>query len=44
MGAEYECEDITLTPSFPLAASNRFLSTDVKISVKDGTLLVMKEF
>ena len=44
LGAEYECEDITLTPSFPLAASNRFLSTDVKISVKDGTLLVMKEF
>ena len=43
-GAEYECEDITLDPSFPLAVSNRFIGKDVKISVKDGTLLVMKEF
>ena len=43
-GAEYECEDITLYPSFPLAVSNRFLDGEVKISVKDGTLLVMKEF
>ena len=43
-GAEYECEDITLEPHFPLAVSNRFLYGEVKISVKDGTLLVMKEF
>ena len=43
-GAEYECEDITLEPSFPLAVSNRFLNSDAKISVKDGILLVMKEF
>ena len=43
-GAEYECEGIDLEPSFPLAVSNRFLDREVNISVKDGTLLVMKEF
>ena len=42
-GAEYECEGIDLTPNFPLAVSNRFLDSEVKISVKDGILLVMKE-
>ena len=42
-GAEYECENITLTPEFPLAVSNRFVGNEVKISVKDGALLVMKE-
>ena len=43
-GAEYECENISLAPNFPLAVSNRFIGKSVKISVKDGTLLVMKEF
>ena len=42
-GAEYECEDITLEPSFPLAVSNRFIGGAAEIAVKDGTLIVMKE-
>ena len=42
-GAEYEAEGITLTPSYPLGVSNRFCKSEVKIEVKDGTLLVMIE-
>ena len=42
-GLEYECENITLTPQFPLAASNRFLSGDGEIEVLDGALLVVTE-
>lgn len=42
-GAEYECERITLEPEFPLAVSNRFLTSPVEISVEDGALIVMKE-
>ena len=42
-GAEYEASDITLTPSFPLGASNLFSDADVRVSVKDGALLLMEE-
>ena len=42
-GAEYEAEDVTLTPSFPLGVSNRFTDKDVTVSVGDGVLLVMTE-
>ena len=42
-GAEYEAKDITLTPEFPLAVSNRFDGRDVTVEVRDGTLLVMTE-
>lgn len=42
-GAEYECENITLTPDFPLAVSNRFLDTPATVSVDNGTLLIMVE-
>lgn len=42
-GAEYEAEDITLTPDFPLGVSNRFQSTPVTVEVIDGALLVMQE-
>ena len=42
-GAEYEAEGITLTPSYPLGVSNRFLGGDVTLEVKDGTLLVILE-
>ena len=42
-GLEYECEDITLTPSFPLAVSNRFTGREATVSVKDGALLIMIE-
>lgn len=42
-GLEYECDGITLTPEFPLGASNRFLDTPAEISVADGMLLIMQE-
>ena len=41
--AEYEAEDITLTPDFPLGVSNRFQSMPVTVAVRDGALLVMQE-
>ena len=42
-GAEYEAEDVTLTPDFPLGVSNSFLNSEVKISVKSGALLIIEE-
>ena len=42
-GAEYECKDVTLTPDFPLGVSNSFIGKDVKITVKDGSLLILTE-
>ena len=42
-GAEYEAEDIVLTPEFPLGVSNRFLDRSVTVEVKDGSLLIMQE-
>ena len=43
-GLEYEAEDLTLSPEFPLAVSNRFTEKDASIEVKDGTLLIMAEY
>ena len=42
-GLEYECEDVTLTPDFPLAVSNRFIGKVGKVEVKSGALLLMIE-
>ena len=42
-GAEYEAEDVILTPDFPLGVSNRFQSTPVTVEVRDGALLIMQE-
>ena len=42
-GLEYEAKNITLTPDFPLAVSNRFLDSEANIEVLDGTLLLMVE-
>ena len=42
-GLEYEIEDETLTPTFPLGVSNNFVGEDVCIKVEDGCLLVMME-
>ncbi len=42
-GLEYCAEDITLTPSFPLAVSNRFTEDIASIEVKSGTLIIMTE-
>ena len=42
-GLYYEANDVTLTPSFPLGASNHKISGEGEISVKDGTLLIFEE-
>ena len=42
-GLEYECENITLTPSFPLAVSNRFIGSRAHIKVDTGCLLIVTE-
>ena len=40
-GAEYEAENVTLSPSFPLGVSNKFGNSPTEISVECGTLLVI---
>ena len=40
-GAYYSCEDVTLTPDFPLGVSNSFKGEPVLIEVKRGALLIM---
>lgn len=42
-GLEYECENTTLTPEFPLAVSNRFIGKEATVKVEDGALLIMIE-
>jgi len=42
-GLEYEAEDITLSPEFPLAVSNRFTDKEAFVEVRSGTLLIMTE-
>ena len=42
-GLYYELKDGELSPSFPLGVSNKVVSNDAKISVRDGTLLVIEE-
>ncbi len=42
-GLEYGAENISLSPEFPLAVSNRFLDKDGCVRVKDGTLILMIE-
>ena len=42
-GAKYETEGATLDQEFPLGVSNSFKSTHVKLTVSDGTLLIMIE-
>ncbi len=42
-GLDYEVENITLTPDFPLGVSNKFTDAEAEISVKDGALLVICE-
>ncbi len=38
--AEYEAEEITLSPDFPLGVSNKFLDAPAEISVSEGMLLI----
>lgn len=40
-GLLYECEGVTLTPSFPLAVSNSFIGKEARIRVESGALLIM---
>ena len=40
-GLQYEVENITLTPSFPLGVSNHGLGRDATVTVTDGTILVI---
>lgn len=42
-GLEYEAEEITLIPEFPLAVSNRFVGKEGFVEVKDGALILMIE-
>lgn len=42
-GLEYEARDISLSPSYPLAVSNRFCGEEASVEVKDGVLLIMVE-
>ena len=40
-GLDYEVNDVTLTPDFPLGVSNKFTDKTAEISVKNGSLLVI---
>ena len=40
-GLQYETDNITLTPGFPLGVSNHGIGKDAAITVKDGALLVI---
>ncbi len=43
LGGKYEAKGVTLVPHFPLGVSNSFVTDTVEISVKEGTLIIMKE-
>ena len=40
-GAKYEAENITLTAGFPLGVSNHFIGKESRITVQDGSLLLL---
>ena len=40
-GLDYEVENVTLTPDFPLGVSNKFTEKSSEISVKNGALLII---
>lgn len=43
LGAKYEADGVTLSPSFPLGVSNEFVGVPAYISVEDGALLIIAE-
>lgn len=42
-GLEYEADNVSLSPHFPLAVSNRFTDREATVSVLDGELIIMTE-
>jgi thiamine pyrophosphokinase len=42
-GLKYETENVTLATDFPLGVSNSFVGKEARISVENGTLIVIKE-
>ena len=40
-GLQYPLTDAELTPDFPLGVSNSFLGRPARVSVQDGTLLLL---
>ena len=40
-GSEYDCDNVTLTNSFPLGVSNKWKEDIVTVSVSRGTLLII---
>ena len=43
LGASYELKDGTLTTDNPLGVSNAFIGTPVRIAVREGALLIIRE-
>lgn len=41
-GAEYDCENITLTNTFPLGVSNKWKADSITVSLTEGILLVVE--
>lgn len=41
---KYEVEDVSISSSFPIGVSNEFIGKKGKVSVKNGTLLLIKTF
>lgn len=42
-GGKYEADDVDLYPNFPMAVSNSFIDKTVEITVREGSLLIIKE-
>ena len=43
-GSEYDCEDVTLTNTFPLGVSNKWKDDVVTVSVRSGILLTVESY
>ena len=43
-GSEYDCENVTLTNTFPLGVSNKWKDDVVTVSVKSGILLTVESY
>lgn len=40
-GMKYTAQNINISPYFPLGVSNEFVNTEAKISVENGTLILV---